>query len=102
MFKLDPNPTFWVPVALSIPGSTPVSIDVQFRHLDRDGLGRFFEGLKDRSDAESLAEIIVGWAKVDQPYSAEALDRLLRNYHTAAGELFAAYRKAMLESRTKN
>jgi hypothetical protein len=58
--------------------------------------------LEGKSDAEALAEIVSDWSGVDEKFSRDALGVLLDNYPAAAGELFDAFRKELLEARAKN
>lgn len=103
MFKLNPSPTFKSRVELTVPGqSAQAAIDIEWRHLSRTGIKRFFEGLADKSDAEALGQIIVGWSGIDAEYCAENLALLLDNYPTAGVELFDAFRRELMEARRKN
>lgn len=103
MFKINPDPTFRVSVALSVPGNdTPATIAVDFKHLAKSALRDYFGNLEGKSDAEALGFIVTGWSGVDKDYSAEALALLLDNYPSAAGELFNAYRRELLEAGRKN
>lgn len=103
MFKLEPNPTFEATVQLSIPGQArPGEVTVEYRHLDQDKLKAYYESLPGKSSADGLMEIVVSWRGFDAGFSREALDRLLKNYPASAGELYAAFRREMLESKAKN
>jgi hypothetical protein len=103
MFKITPKATFTAAVALSVPGEAVLArISVDYKHLSKKAVKAYFEGLEGKTDAEALGEIITGWDGVDQPYSREALDALIDNYPAAAGELFEAFRRELLEARQKN
>jgi len=103
MFKITPKPKFNATVQLSVPGSDkPAAITVEFKHLSKSALRDYFGGLDGKSDAEALGEIITGWQGVDADFSADALGQLLDNYPAAAGELFEAFRRELLEARRKN
>lgn len=103
MFKINPNPTFKATVLLSVPGADkPASITVEFKHLAKSALRDYFAGLDGKSDAEALATVITGWQGVDAEFSVDALALLLDNYPAAAGELFEAFRRELLEARRKN
>lgn len=103
MFKLDPNPTFTTPVQLSVPGlPKPLVVQVEFRHFDTDALEAYYDALPGKSNAAGLAEVIVSWQDFDAGYSTDTLAKLLKNYPTAAGELFSAFRREHLESKAKN
>lgn len=103
MFKLTPNPTFTAKVPLSVPGQDkPANVDIEFKHLSRPKIKTYFEGLEGKTDTDALGEIIIGWKGIDEDYSPEALQELLDNYPAAAGELFEAFRKELMEARRKN
>ena len=101
--KLQPNPTFACDVALSVPGQAKqAKISVTFRHFSRPQIKDYFEGLQGKTDADALGAIITGWSGVDVDYDADALASLLDNYPASAGELFEAFRRELLEARSKN
>jgi hypothetical protein len=103
MFKLTPNPTFKAKVLLSVPGQEkPIPVEVEFKHLDNDALLAYYETLTAKTNAAGLMDIIVSWSGFDAGFSSESLDTLLKNYPTAAGELYTAYRRELMESKTKN
>lgn len=103
MFKLNPNPTFWAKVPLTVPGRDKQEIvEVEFIHMNRDDLKDYFNNLEGKDDAEALGEIINNWREIDADYTAENLGRLLKNYPAAALDFFHAYRHEVLESRRKN
>jgi hypothetical protein len=103
MFKLEPNPTFWAKVQLSIPGQEqPVEIEVEFKHLGREGLKGYYDALGKKTSAEGLAEIVMNWRGVDAEFSRESLEKLLANYPAAAGEFYDTFRRELLESKAKN
>ena len=39
---------------------------------------------------------------MDVPFGKESLDALVDNYPAAAGEIFEAFRRELMEARTKN
>ncbi len=103
MFKLQPNPTFKAKVGISVAGAAkPVEIEVEYRYLKKSAVKEFFDNLEGKNDGEALAEIVVGWTGIDQPYSTEALALLLDNYPASARDLFGAFSRELLEARTKN
>lgn len=103
MFRLDPNPQFWAPVRLTVPGeSEPVEIELQFVHKGVDALREWIDGARENNDRFTVAGIVCGWKGVDAAFSEEALTRLLQNYPVSASEIFEQYLKALTESRAKN
>ena len=110
MFKLQPNPTFKTRVGISVAGTDkPVEIEVEFKYLAKKPLREYFDRINGRganatpmTDEEGLAEIIVGWSGVDQPYSREALATLLENYPAAPVDLYGAFSRELMEAKRKN
>lgn len=103
MFKIQPNPTFWAKVAISIPGQDkPAQIEVEFRHLGREALKAYFDSLEGKTDSDALLEIVVNWRGVDTAFSRDAFGSLLDGYPTAAMSLFEAYRREVIEAKGKN
>jgi hypothetical protein len=101
--KLQPAPVFSCAVPITVPGQEARAIvNITFKHLAKSALREFFSGLEGKSDAEALAEIVSDWSGVDEKFSRDALGVLLDNYPAAAGELFDAFRKELLEARAKN
>lgn len=103
MFKLQTNPTFKAKVGISVAGQArPAEIEAEFKYLSKAAIAAYFDQLAGKSDAEALAEILVGWSGVDAPYSAEALALLLDSYPAAATDLFDAFRRELIEAKRKN
>ncbi len=103
MFKLQPNPTFKAAVGISIAGqAAPTEIEVEFKYLTKSKVREFFEKLGGKEDATALAEIIVGWSGIEEPFSKKALATLVDNYPAAAMDLFDTFRRELLEAKRKN
>ncbi len=100
-FKLAPAPEFDYPVRISRADGADDELPIRWRHKDRDALKTWIDQLGKRPDAESLAEVIVGWT-ADGAYSPAALEALLRDYAPAGQELTRGYLRALTESRQKN
>lgn len=106
-FKINPNPTFWHPCQITVPGEEkPATVKVEFRHKTKEQLAAFFERIKTTdspvSDAELLEEVIVDWEIEGSAYNAENLKALLNNYPASGMELAMQYTAALTESRRKN
>lgn len=114
MFKLCPAPTFAAPVNLTVPGeSEPGVVVFTFKHMGREALAEWMarpsqmDG-KPVTDVEYLGQVIAGWSGVSDdagqpaPCTPQALDALLDAYPASGREIFAAYVKALTESRAKN
>ena len=105
MFKLQPNPTFKVAVAIQRTEGE-ASIEFEFKHKGRKALKAFFDSLGSgdtaRPDCEALLDLVAGWSGADGEFSPEALDALLDNYPTAAKSIFEAYNTGLFEGKAKN
>jgi len=103
MFKLQPNPTFKMPIGISVAGqAAPTEIEVEFKYLTKSKVREFFDKLGGKEDAAALAEIIVGWSGIDEPFTKKALAALVDNYPAAAMDLFDGFRRELLEAKRKN
>lgn len=112
VFRFDPAPEFAADVQVTVPGAeAPAVIRLRFKHLGRAALDAWVskptrEGVTD--DAAYLGEVVIGWEAVrdgegrDVLFGQAALASLLDSYPTAGREIFAAYVKALTESRAKN
>lgn len=103
MFKLQPKPSFKARINLSVAGEVKSpEVTIEFKYFTKPAVKDFFEQVAGKTDAEALAEIIVGWSGIDQPYSTENLAMLVDNYPAAATDLFEAFRVELLEAKRKN
>jgi len=103
--KLNPAPTFWHPVNITVPGQPkPAVVDFEFNHKTKEQLQVFVEALPDdqRPDDQQLAELIHDWKGVDGEYTPSALRDLLSNYPASGLEILKGYLGALTESRKKN
>lgn len=103
--KLQPNPTFWHPVHISVPGAEkPAVVDFEFKHQTKEKLAAFVEAnqKEDRNDAAILVDVINNWKGVDAEYSESALRDLLSNYPASGLEIYKGYISALMEGRRKN
>ena len=108
MLKLVPNPSFRLEVAIPQPSGQVAKIKVDFRHKGRTELEEWLKSTTDdegnvmRKDHEALAEVVEGWAGVDEKYSPENLEKLLDAYPSAGKAMINAYLPALLEGKAKN
>jgi hypothetical protein len=103
LFKLIPNPTFWETAHLTVPGqATPVPVEFEFKHHTREEMDAYWRAAKSGTDQENLARLVQGWKGIDKDFSQEHLAILINQYPTAAKEIYTAFQKGQLESRTKN
>lgn len=100
MFKLQPNPTFWAKVPLTVPGQEkPAMVDFEFHYLAEDERRKLFE---ERTALEVATEIVADWKGVDAPFSEDNLKKLFSNYARSVIDVLETYNRELLESRRKN
>ena len=103
MFKRQPNPSFKVDVEITKPGQKiPDVIEFEFKQFTRKKYFEFFEEQAGKQDVETLPLLVLGWSKIDVPYSAEELACLLDDYPSAAQAIFQKFRDEHFEARRKN
>jgi len=102
MFKIEPNPTFWAPAHIHVPGQGLGQLDVEFKHLKHDERRAYSESLDKKTNLEALSEIIVNWRDTDVAYTPEALTQLLNEYPTSASALYSAFWKEITGAAEKN
>lgn len=102
MFKLEPNPTFWAPVDIHVPGQGKGRIEVEFRYLDKTARAAYVDNLGGKSPLDALTEIVVDWREIDAPFSRENLGRLIDSYLSAFDACFAAYFQELRGALEKN
>lgn len=105
MFKLDPDPSFWATVRITVPGvPEPVAIEMEFAHKSVDDLRTWMDEIKDRAanDGTTIRQIVRGWRGVDADFSEDAIVKLVKNYPASAVEIVEQYLRALTESRAKN
>jgi hypothetical protein len=103
MLKLKPNPTFWAPVLIQIPGQEkPVKVEFEFSHMSVDEYKLFNESAADKQDIELLSCFVRNWRGVDAPYTTDALGALLKQYHGAGWSIATAYGKELSGARLGN
>ena len=103
--KLQPSPTFWTPVHLTVAGAEkPAVVDFEFVHKTKEQLAEFVKSLEksDQGDDAILGDVIRSWRGVDADYSASSLRDLMSNYPASGLEILRAYLAALSESRRKN
>lgn len=125
MFKLQPDPVFPFTAQISVPGlAEPQPLQLIGKHMGRKELAAFDASLvrvvpttgadgqpgpvrtepADLTDLQVVAQLVAGWQQdqVDEPFSEEALGRLLDGYPHSAREIHRAWRTELLAAREKN
>lgn len=100
MFKLQPKPTFWAKVPLTVPGEVrPAMVDFEFHYLPEAERIKLFE---ERSALDVAIEVVCNWKGVDAEFNQENLRALYANYARAVLDVLETYNRELLESRRKN
>lgn len=109
MLRINPSPTFTIPVEITVPGQeTTEIIRVTWRHKTSEQLAAWLSAKADKPVRDALDEVVDAWdgpaddAGNKLPYSREALGNLVSGYPASGGELVRAYIKGLTESRAKN
>jgi hypothetical protein len=109
MFKINPNPTFTVPVPITVPGMPePLEVQITFRHKNKAALRAWVADGAGKEDAALLNELITDWSGMQDekganvPYSLSALSDLLDGYWAARDDITDAYLIALKASKSKN
>lgn len=104
LFTIDPAPTFPVTVQLTAPGGEKRQMEITYRHKGKAALAAWRKLVETRppeEEADILMEIITDW-QADEPFSRQALERMLDNYYAAAQELYIAYLAGLSGARLGN
>lgn len=99
--KLNPDPTFVAAVEIATHGGNNVPVNFTFKHRTREAMKVFFDGLKDREDADNVLEMAVGW-ELDDEFNRENIVRLLENYIGSSMAIFNTYTSEISQARIKN
>lgn len=100
--KLNPNPTFTSPVNIPTPEGD-AQIRVVFKYRDRAQLAEFMAfATKCEKDVDVMMELIEGWYDVDTPFSREAVEMLMRNYHASARAVLSTYISELTQQKVGN
>lgn len=102
MFKLNPNPTFWVKTRVRTPGGEESEFEVEYRHKGREALKQYLGAINGRDEAEALSEIIAGWRGMDAEFNPANLKTLLDNYPGLAVLMLGDYTVELMKARTGN
>lgn len=105
IFKLQPAPTFTVPVEIPRHGEEPAKIKVTFKHKSREELAEFTKRAGESNAEQDVAlmrEMIAGWEGPDMEFCDEAIQLLIQNYQGAVPALVQAYVVELTQARRKN
>ena len=101
MFKLIPDATF--PATVLIPnGDAPLRLKVVFKRKSKEDLGEFTLRAATLDDLPLCEEILAGWEDVDEGYSRDALEKLLKAYAGGALAIYSRYLESHARAERKN
>ncbi|MDF3821973.1 hypothetical protein P3G55_18860 [Leptospira sp. 96542] len=109
--KLNPAPTFWQDVKLTVPGEVePALVSLKFVYMTAEQLQPFFEANAGQPVASAISKIVLDWGDKSfmgddgayVPFSSRALAQVLNSYSPAAGEIWGQWMRSLMESRVKN
>ena len=101
LLELLAAPTFTANVGIPIAGGAPVAVPMTFKHRTRDQLDEFVESRKGKTDAETFAEMVVGWGLSDE-FTPESVAKLLQNRIGTALAAYQVYIEELTKAREKN
>lgn len=101
LLKLKADPTFKQKVAIPVAGKEPVLIEFEFKHRTRDELAKFVDTGTERTDVDSVLEMIVGWEFTDK-LNRDNVERLVQNYAGSVSAIAQAYYRELIGRRLGN
>lgn len=105
MFKIQPNPTFTVPVKIHVPGvEGPDPLRIIYKHRQEEDLEKLAEsiGKAKKITVDDLLEIVFGWEEADTEFSREALLKLKSNYPSSFAQIYEQYWESLRPARLGN
>jgi Phage tail assembly chaperone len=99
--QLVAHPTFSAQVAIPVAGGAPVAVEFIFKHRTKTELDAFIASRADKSNAETLLDMVQGW-NLDEPFNAANVDLLLENYIGTAVVAYHAYVDELVKTKLKN
>ncbi|MFJ3316116.1 phage tail assembly chaperone [Herbaspirillum huttiense] len=92
MLKLQPNPTFILPVNVPVAGeSQPTKIKLTVRYHKPDELKALLDSNSKMTIDEFVQANVIGWDGVEGTFSEDGLRELLRSYHGLSLVIHKAY-----------
>ena len=99
--SINVNPTFPATVTIPVAGGDPVDIGFVFKHRTKTQVGEFTTSRKEKTDVESVLEMVEGW-DFAEPFTPEAVEIMLENYYGAAEAIYRTYLRELVQAKTKN
>lgn len=103
-FRLKADPTFRSAVEIECPGGAKATLELELRHMTRAQLAEFGSdaALASRDDVQTIMAIVAGWHNVEDPFTKEAVEVLVDNYHGVAGKIVRAWSLELVRVRQGN
>lgn len=116
MLKLVPNPFFRANANIEVAGEPKAKVvRIHYKYLEKERLQEYLKSLPERSDEDSLKEIVVGWETADGvtsegesyegievEFSEENLKALLSAYPMAPLGLFTSFQAEVFKAKVGN
>lgn len=104
MLKLNLDPQFTADFQVTVPGvKTPETITLTCKYRTSEQLDEFTVGSKkETTNVDFVKQTVIGWGGIDEPFTAENLEKFLKAYPASSGEIVAQYYDLSLGSRVKN
>lgn len=109
MIKVTPAPSYWAPVPFYVPGNEdPVIAQMQFRWQPPEETILFAKKCQDGDFGELPIEkvladnVLVGWRDFDEPFSVDALGKVIKSYGRAAQEIITVWMRENAGAKRKN
>lgn len=95
------SPTFKVKVKLPVPGEEPAQVDFTFRHRTRDELKAWLSSGQERSDVDSIMEMVTAWG-FEEPLNRENVSDLVQRCIGSPVVLVQTYIEELTKARQGN
>ena len=99
--QISAEPTFFAPVPIPVPGKGKVDVRFEFKHRTRDALNAWLKGREDRSDVETITDMVKSW-DFDDALTPESVGLLLQSYIGAGTAIFETYLDQLVKGKSGN
>lgn len=100
-YKIQPAPTFTVPVPFPVPGQPSKDVALTFKHRTKSELEEFDKSRAGRNDVESFMAMVVGW-ELDEEFTEANVGLLLENAIGVAVATYLVYVDELVKHKAKN
>jgi hypothetical protein len=102
VLKLNPNPTFKVDIELPTTDGK-MSFKGVFKYLTRKAWSEKVAAFGDATTIKDvLMDVMVGWEDVDEPFSAEAVEKLSDTHHNAMAVIYQRFIEGLTQGKLGN